>query len=116
MKYNGNNKETKDAILKENQPYIYDNLSRYTKLDLLGIIDHRCDALNTERMKGIFTGEALINVYVDDELYHEVRLKPDSLEINVNDVFAIADKYENLYIDYHNVKTDIIFSRNYWDE
>ena len=113
MRYNGNNKETKEAILKENQPYIYENLGRYTKLDLLGIIDHRCDALNTERMASIYTGEALINVYVDNELRHEVRLKPDSLEININDVFAIADKYENLYIDYHDVKTDVIFTQSY---
>ena len=49
MKYNGNNKETKDAILKENQRYLYENLGRYTKLDLLGIIDSKSDALNTER-------------------------------------------------------------------
>jgi hypothetical protein len=79
MRYNGNNKEIKEAILKENQPYTYENLGRYTKLDLLGIIDQRSDALNTVRMKDIFTGEALINVYVDNELYHEVRFKTDSL-------------------------------------
>ena len=40
-----------------------------------------------------------------------VTFEPECTEINVNDVFAIADKYENIYIDYHNVKTDIIFSR-----
>ena len=113
MRYNGNNKETKEAILRENQPYIYENLGRYTKLDLLGIIDHRCEALDTQRMASIYTGKALINVYVDNELRHEVRLKPDSLEININDVFAIADKYENLYIDYHDVKTDVIFTQSY---
>tara|TARA_R110002167_G_scaffold354204_1_gene567762 strand:+ start:273 stop:623 length:351 start_codon:yes stop_codon:yes gene_type:complete len=113
MKYNGNNKETKEAILKENQPYIYENLSRYTKLDLLGIIDHRSDALDTERMSNIFSGKAVINVYVDNEHAHEVFFEPECTEINVNDVFAIADKYENMYIDYHDVKTDVIFTRSY---
>ena len=113
MKYNGNNKETKAAILKENQPYIYENLGRYTKLDLLGIIDSKSDALNTEKMKGIYRGKAVINVYVDNEHAHEVFFEPNSLEINVNDVFAIADKYENLYIDYHDVKTEVIFTQSY---
>lgn len=113
MKYNGNNKETKAAILKENQPYIYENLGRYTKLDLLGIIDSKSDALNTEKMKGIYTGKAVINVYVDNEHAHEVFFEPNSLEININDVFAIADKYENLYIDYHDVKTEVIFTQSY---
>ena len=113
MRYNGNNKETKEAILKENQRYLYENLGKYTKLDLLGIIDQRSNALNTERMKGIYTGEALIKVYVDDELYHEVAFDLECTEINTNDVFAIADKYENLYIDYHDVKTDVIFTQSY---
>ena len=114
MKYNGNNKETKEAILKENQQYLYENLSKYTKLDLLGIIDSKSDALNTERMAGEFNGKAVIKIYVDNELYHEVAFELECGEININDVFAIADKYENIYIDYHNVKTDVIFTRNYW--
>ena len=41
MRYNGNNKEIKDAILKENQPYLYSELNRLTKLELLDVIQSR---------------------------------------------------------------------------
>ena len=81
MKYNGNNKETKEAILKENQPF--------------------------------FTGKAVINVYVDNEHAHEVFYEPNKSEININDVFAMADVHKNLYINYHDVKTEVIFTANH---
>ena len=66
MRYNGNNKEIKDAILKENQPYLYGELNRLTKLELLDIIQSRDERTADERDENMFHGIATITVILND--------------------------------------------------
>ena len=115
MKYNGNSKETKKEILKDKMPYLYGELERLTKLDLLEIISIRDDNSNEKRLESLFYGRAFIQIYIDDVLMHELPFGDinGTVEYDFKDVFAIADKIEDIYIDMHNIKTNILFEKEY---
>jgi len=113
MRYNGNNKEIKEAILKENQPYLYSELNRLTKLELLNIIQSRDERTADERDENMFHGIATITVILNDVKKHELKYDDESGQIDVKKVFALADKLEDLYIDYYHIKTEIKFISNY---
>jgi len=115
MKYNGNNKETKEAILKDKMPYLYGELKRLTKLDLLEIISLRDDTNNKNRLELLYYGKSTIQIYVDDVLTHEINFGciQGSEEYYYNEVFEVASKIENIYIELHKVRTKIIFDKLY---
>ena len=113
VRYNGNNKEIKEAILKENQPYLYSELNRLTKLELLNIIQSRDERAADERDGNMFHGIATITVILNDIKKHELKYDDESGQIDVKKVFALADKLEDLYIDYYHINTEIKFISNY---
>ena len=115
MKYNGNSKETKKEILKDKMPYLYGELERLTKLDLLEIISIRDESSDKKRLESMFYGRAFIEIYIDDVLMHELPFGcvDGAAELDLLDVFAIADKIEDIYIDMHDIKTNILFEKEY---
>lgn len=109
------NTETKEAILKDKMPYLYGELKRLTKLDLLEIISLRDEASNRNRLDLLYYGKSTIQVYIDDVLTHEIVFGciQGSEEYHYNEVFEVAGKIENIYIELHKVRTKIIFEKLY---
>lgn len=110
-------KELLELKLKNKYHLIWDDLISKSKLELIDLLRHRDDMLDRKRADNEWYGEATIKVYVDGELKHEVaygRIACGTHEILENglykdSIFEVARNLEYQYIDWANVKTEILF-------
>ena len=113
MRYNGNNKETKEAILKENQPYIYEKLKGYTKLDLLNIIDNRTERIDERHRNDEFYGSAVIVITLDGEQVQRLEIKENDYFISIDNIFKLFNDLKHMYVDLGTVNASLTFTETY---
>jgi len=113
MKYNGNNKETKKAILKDNQAYLYKNLKGYTKLDLLGIIDNRTERIDERYRNDEFYGNAIIVITLDGIEVQHLEIKENDYHISISNIFELFNSLKHMYVDLGTVNASLTFTETY---
>ena len=113
MRYNGNNKETKNAILKESQAYLYENLKQYTKLDLLGIIENRTERIDERYRNDEFYGSAIIVINLDGEQVQRLEIKENDYFISIDSIFKLFNDLKHMYVDLGTVNASLTFTETY---
>jgi type I site-specific restriction-modification system R (restriction) subunit len=102
-------KQLLELKLKEKYHLIWDNIISKSKLELINLIRHRDDMLDRMRADNEWHGKATIKVYVDGELKHEVNYEMIDYTWYKDNIFEVARNLEYQYIDWANVKTEILF-------
>jgi len=113
MKYKGNNKETKEAILKDNQAYLYKNLKQYTKLDLLGIIENRTERIDERHCNDEHYGSAVIVITLDGEQVQRLEIKENDYHISISNIFKLFNSLKHMYVDLGTVNASLTFIETY---
>lgn len=106
-------KELLELKLKEKYHYIWDDLISKSKLELISLLAGRDDRLDQKHRDNEWHGEATIKVYVDGELKHEVNYEMIENGLYKDSIFEVARNLEYQYIDWVNVKTEILFHDNF---
>lgn len=102
-------KELLELKLKNKYHLIWDDLISKSKLELIDLLRHRDDMLDRKRADNEWYGKATIKVYVDGELKHEVAYGILENGLYKDNIFEVARNLEYQYIDWANVKTEILF-------
>ena len=102
-------KELLELKLKEKYHYIWDDLISKSKLELISLLAGRDDRLDQKHRDNEWHGEATIKVYADGELKHEVAYGILENGLYKDSIFEVARNLEYQYIDWANVKTEILF-------
>ena len=109
MRYNGNNKETKKAILKENQSYLMERLDKTSKLELVEIIERDNDRERQRYRNDEHYGNAVIVIKLDGIEVQRLEIKENDYFISIKNTFELFNNLKHMYIDLGTVDASLTF-------
>jgi hypothetical protein len=115
MRYNGNSKEIKKAILSESMPYLMERLDRMSKLELAEIIERDNERDDQRRRYEDFYGSAIIVIELDGIEVQRLEIKENDYSTNIKDVFELYDNLKRMFIDLGVVNASLTFKESYSD-
>lgn len=113
MKYNGNNKETKKAILSESMPYLMERLDKTSKLELVEIIERDNDRDRQRYRNDEHYGSAIIVITLEGEQVQRLEIKENDYFISIDNIFKLFNNLKHMYVDLGTVNASLTFIETY---
>ena len=106
-------KELLELKLKNKYHYIWEDLQKKSKLELIDLLRHRDDMLDRKRQDDLWHGGATIVVWVDGEEMYRIEFPAMEHEYYRSNIFEVARNIEAQYIDHATTKTEIVFHESF---